>query len=91
MADQKPMSDDEVEMLLHEVMRQIADARFQRGTETERGGEALRIAMVGPFSALTRLERIRTEQPLDIHQAPRGQSHSSHNADETRDGTARKA
>jgi hypothetical protein len=56
MANQKPMSDDEVETLLHDVMRQIADARYQRGTETERGAEALRLAMVGPYSALLRLE-----------------------------------
>jgi hypothetical protein len=72
MANQKPMSDDEVETLLHDVMRQIADARYQRGTETERGAEALRLAMVGPYSALLRLEKINSgpSEPLSPPRPP---------------------
>lgn len=52
-----PLTDDEVEMLLHEVTRQLAEARHIRKAGTPRGDEALRIALVGPYSALLRLAR----------------------------------
>ena len=57
MPAKKPLSDDEIEMMLNEIFRQIAEARFGRGTETKEGEDALRIAMVGPYSALLRMAR----------------------------------
>lgn len=57
MADQKPMSEDEIEMLLHDVMQRLADARFRRGTETETGAQALRIGMAGQYGGLTLLAK----------------------------------
>lgn len=52
-----PLSDDEIEMLLHEWMRQIVNTK----AESPAGREVLRIAMVGPYGALMRLERLRKE------------------------------
>lgn len=49
----RPLSDDEIEMKLQEHLRQLRAMR----AETPEGAEALRIASVGPFSALLRLAR----------------------------------
>lgn len=57
-----PLDDDAVETLLHETLRQLSVARFVAGAETEEGAEALRIAMVGPLSALMRIEKARNGQ-----------------------------
>lgn len=46
-------------MMLHEHVRQLVEAR--RTAETPEGGEALRIALVGPYAALLRLARGRSE------------------------------
>jgi hypothetical protein len=56
MAD-APLSDDQVETLLHDLMRQIVNAK----AETVLGREILRTALVGPYGALMRLERERNE------------------------------
>jgi hypothetical protein len=56
MADREPLTDDEVEMLLHEVMRQIVEAKH-RGAVTPEGKEAMRLAMTGPLGALMRLAK----------------------------------
>ena len=53
MSEKKPLSDDEIETVLHEMMRQIVSLR----AETEIGQEALRTALVGPYGALMRMER----------------------------------
>lgn len=57
MADDNPLSDDEVEMLLHDVMQRLADARYRRGTETQQGAEALRVGMAGQYGGLTLLAK----------------------------------
>lgn len=58
----EPMTDDDVEMLLHEITRQIVEARSRPGDLSPQHRDALRIAMVGPLSALMRLERQATDQ-----------------------------
>lgn len=62
MSADKPLSDDEIEMMMQEITRQLAEARYSRGTETPEGEDALRIAFVGPYSALLRMAR--GEKPL---------------------------
>lgn len=57
----EPLSDDEVEALLHEVLRLIVDA----SAATDEGREALRIAMTGPYAALLRFNR---REPLPLPQ-----------------------
>lgn len=56
MAD-APLSDDDVETMLHELLRQIVNTK----AESPVGREVLRLAMVGPFGALMRLEKLRSE------------------------------
>lgn len=57
MSAEPPLTDDEIEMMLHEIARQLTDARMIRKAETPEGDDALRIALVGPYSALLRLAR----------------------------------
>ncbi|TPW26033.1 hypothetical protein [Pararhizobium mangrovi] len=57
MADERPLTDDDVEMRLHEIMRQLVE--WKPKAETDAGREALRIALVGPYAALSRLEKQR--------------------------------
>lgn len=59
MADRQPLTDDEIEAKLHDMMQQLAEARFARKAETAAGTEALRIAMTGPLAALMRMEKQR--------------------------------
>lgn len=61
MSEKLPLTDEQVETLLHDVMRQIVEARATRGTQTERGAEALRLAMVGPYGALMALAKEKPE------------------------------
>lgn len=63
-----PLSDDEIEMMLHEIARQLADARMVRKAETPEGDDALKIALVGPYSALLRLAR--GDSPIKDQDAP---------------------
>jgi hypothetical protein len=56
MAD-APLSDDQVETMLHDLMRQIVNTK----TETALGREMLRLALVGPYGALMRMEKVRNE------------------------------
>lgn len=74
MADRDPLSDDDIEAMLHDMMQRLAEARFATKAATPRGEEALRLAMVGPFGALMRLEKLRTED--DKARALRGRSAS---------------
>lgn len=57
MSAEPPLTDDEIEMMLHEIARQLANARFERGTQTAEGEDALRVAIVSPYAALLRLAR----------------------------------
>ncbi len=60
MREKKPLSDEEVETYLHDLMRQIVNVR----AKTDVGREALRIALVGPYGALMRMERLKAK-PTD--------------------------
>lgn len=51
------MTDKEVEDLLHEVAQRLADARHARKAQTPEGDSALRVALVGPYAALMRMEK----------------------------------
>lgn len=55
-----PLTDDEAEMLLQNLMRQIAEAHG----ETEAGQNAIRIAMAGVYAALINLESSTRPSPL---------------------------
>lgn len=63
MSADNPLSDDEIEMMLHEITRQLVDARMVRKAETLQGDDALKIALVGPYSALLRLAK--GAKPID--------------------------
>jgi hypothetical protein len=54
-----PLSDDEVEHLLHELMRQITEANG----ETDQGRLALRIALAGIYGSLLNLSRSNPPEP----------------------------
>lgn len=57
MPNEKPLSDEDVETYLHDLMRQIVNVR----PATAVGREALRIALVGPYGALMRMERLKAQ------------------------------
>jgi hypothetical protein len=59
MTNRAPLTDEEIEAKLHDMMQQLAEARFARKAATEAGTEALRIAMTGPLAALMRMEKDR--------------------------------
>lgn len=63
MSANKPLSDDEIEMMLNEITRQLVDARVVRKAETPEGDDALKVALVGPYSALLRLAK--GAKPID--------------------------
>ena len=62
MAKENPITDDEIEAMLQDLMQRIADARFKRGVETQEGDEILRLAMVSPYAALVRFEKLKKAQ-----------------------------
>lgn len=62
MADDKPLTNDDIEMLLHEVTRLLVEARSRPGDLSPQHREALQIAMTGPLAALMRLEKQATGQ-----------------------------
>jgi len=65
MADRKPLSDDDIEALLNEQLRQLSEARFVLGAETEEGAEDLRIGSVGLIAALMRISKRQIKGPDD--------------------------
>lgn len=57
----KPLSDDEVETLLHDLARRIAETP----TLTDAGREALKVAFTGPYAALLMIEKRKITSPDD--------------------------
>lgn len=62
MAERPPLSDDEIEAMLHDWLQQIVEAKQVRGAATPEGKEALRIAMTGPLGALMRIAKRETDE-----------------------------
>lgn len=56
MADDNPLSDDEVDQFLRKLADQIAKVRNERGTETEVGRKALMTAFSGAAAGLFMLD-----------------------------------
>jgi hypothetical protein len=61
----EPLSDDETEILLHDLMRRVLEAN----PATREGRTALRIALAGLYGALVSLERATS--PPGPSQPPR--------------------
>jgi hypothetical protein len=64
MPETPPLTDDDVDMLLHEITRQLADARARPEGLSPAYLEALQVAMAGSLAALMRLEKVATDRSV---------------------------